>query len=325
MGSAYTYEKTTLGAEAALARGAREMTSEQFSAGLKEVKTDLRDIGGEYTNLANSGAGIKTIAESLGLDTDEENPKRLLLEVQQELEKIANTPVYIPIFFNEEEFKTSITGLYDSANTTFANPIEANLEGDKSIAAIRSSAEGNFANPIGFNLDGDETIQDVRDAADTNFANPIELTMSGSQAANDVFDTVNSAFDAPVTLGVDADISEATPEVSSLGNPQTFTLSADTAQAEAAITSAVGSINSNITTQTDDNNIQSTRATIEQGVAGIPLTFTVDPEQIKKSIGTIDVGGGAGGGVLSSIETLVSTIQGYVETIRDRLPITALA
>jgi hypothetical protein len=35
--------------------------------------------------------------------------------------------------------------------------------------------------------------------------------------------------------------------------------------------------------------------------------------------------GGAGGGVLSSIETLVSTIQGYVETIRDRLPMTALA
>jgi len=128
-----------------------------------------------------------------------------------------------------------------------------------------------------------------------------------------------------MTLGVDADLTAATPEVAALGDPQTFTLSADTAQAEAAITSAVGSINSNITTQTDDNNIASTKATIEQGVAGIPLTFTVDPEQIKKSIGSIDVAGGAGGGVLSSIETLVSTIQGYVETIKDRLPMTALA
>jgi len=29
--------------------------------------------------------------------------------------------------------------------------------------------------------------------------------------------------------------------------------------------------------------------------------------------------------MLSSIETLVSTIQGYVETIKDRLPMTALA
>jgi hypothetical protein len=325
MGSAYTYETSTLGAEAALARGAREMTSEQFSAGLKEVKTDLRDIGGEYEKLANSGADIKTIAESLGLDTDDKSPKRLLLEVQQELEKIANTPVVIGITFNEEGFKASITSLYDSANTTFANPIEANLEGDQSIAAIRSSAEGNFATPIGFNLDGDQTIQDVRDAADTNFANPIELTMSGSQAANDVFDTVNSAFDAPVTLGVDADLSEATPEVSSLGNPQTVTLSADTAQAEAAISSAVGSINSNITTQTDDNNIQSTRATIEQGVAGIPLTFTVDPDQIKKSIGEIDVGGGAGGGMLGEIKSLVDTIKGFVEKIEDKLPMTALA
>ena len=109
------------------------------------------------------------------------------------------------------------------------------------------------------------------------------------------------------------------------GTKPIIDVKADTTDASDAITSAVGSINSNITTQTDDNNIQSTRATIEQGVAGIPLTFTVDPEQIKKSIGTIDVGGGAGGGVLSSIETLVSTIQGYVETIKDRLPMTALA
>ena len=109
------------------------------------------------------------------------------------------------------------------------------------------------------------------------------------------------------------------------GTKTILDVKADTTDASAAITSAVGSINSNVTTQTDDNNIQSTRATIEQGVADIPITFTVDPEQIKKSIGTIDISGGAGGGVLSSIETLVSTIQGYVETIRDRLPMTALA
>ena len=325
MGSAHTYEMSTLGAEAALARGAREMTSEQFSAGLKEVKTDLRDIGGEYANLANSGAGIKKIAESLGLDTEEKNPKRLLLEVQQELVKIGNTPVVIGITFNEEAFKAQITSLYDSANTTFANPIAANLDGDQSIVAVRDSAEGNFVAPMEINLDGDSTIQDVRDAAETKFANPIDLTMSGSQAANDVFDTVKSAFDAPVTLGVDADLTTATPEVAALGDPQTFTLSADTAQAAADISNAVGSLNSNITTQVDDNNIASTRATIEQGVAGIPLTFTVDPEAIKKSIGTIDVSGGAGGGVMGEIKGLVDTIKGFVEKIEGKLPLTALA
>ena len=325
MGSAYNYEISTLGAEAALARGAREMTSEQFSAGLKEVKTDLRDIGGEYKNLANSGAGIKTIAESLGLDTEDKNPKRLLLEVQQELVKIGNTPVVIGITFNKEAFAAEITSLYDSVNTTFAPPIEVNLDGDQSIAAVRASAEGNFAAPIAFNLDGDSTIQDVRDAAETNFANPIDLTMSGSQAANDVFDTVKSAFDAPVTAEVDADVSQATPEVAALGDPQTFTLSADTAQAVTDISNAVGSINSQVTTQTDDNNIASTRATIEQGLAGIPLTFTVDPAAIKKSIGTIDVSGGAGGGVMGDIKTLVDTIKGFVEKIEGKLPMTALA
>ena len=95
--------------------------------------------------------------------------------------------------------------------------------------------------------------------------------------------------------------------------------------AAGVIEDKVGSINSQITTQTDDNNIQSTRATIEKGLAGIPLTFTVDPAAIKKSIGEIDISGGAGGGVLGEIKTLVDTIQGYVETIKDRLPMTALA
>jgi hypothetical protein len=109
------------------------------------------------------------------------------------------------------------------------------------------------------------------------------------------------------------------------GTKPIIDVKADTTDASDAITSAVGSINSNITTQTDDNNIASTKATIEQGVAGIPLTFTVDPDQIKKSIGTIDVGGGAGGGIMADIKGLVDTIAGYVETIKDRLPITALA
>jgi hypothetical protein len=356
MGSAYTYEMSTLGAEAALARGAREMTSEQFSAGLKEVKTDLRDIGGEYENLANSGAGIKTIAESLGLDTDEKNPKRLLLEVQAELVKIGNTPVVISITFNEEAFEAEIVSLYNSVNTTFANPVEVNLDGDKSINAVAASASGIWGTPVDLNFEGTQTIQDLRDDAETNFSGPFTVSMSGSQAANDVFDTVSSAFDAPVAVGVDADLTTATPEVAALGDPQTFTLSADTAQAEAAITSAVGSINSNITTQTDDNNIASTRATIEQGVAGIPLTFNFDSQvlrdQVEASLQNLDIsfnsgnGGGEGGGeggsggeggqggiggnsgdnsILSTIESLVDTIKGYVEIIKDRLPMTALA
>jgi hypothetical protein len=109
------------------------------------------------------------------------------------------------------------------------------------------------------------------------------------------------------------------------GTKTILDVKADTTDASAAITNAVGSINSNITTQTDDNNIASTRATIEQGVAGIPLTFTVDPDQIKKSIGTIDVTGGAGGGIMGEIKGLVDTIKGFVEKIEGKLPMTALA
>ena len=93
MGSAYTYEMSTLGAQAALTKGAREMSQADYSAGMDELKTDLRDLGGEYANLANSGVGIKPIAEALGFDTDvgyrsSGGPKRLLLEVQQEIVKM---------------------------------------------------------------------------------------------------------------------------------------------------------------------------------------------------------------------------------------------
>jgi len=144
-------------------------------------------------------------------------------------------------------------------------------------------------------------------------ADPADLTPKVDQVGvQDNIDAIQTYIQSKLGGTTTANI-EATADTNAADN------------AAGAIKNKVGSINSQITTQTDDNNIASTRATIEQGVAGIPLTFTVDPEAIKKSIGTIDVSGGAGGGVLSSIETLVSTIQGYVETIRDRLPITALA
>jgi hypothetical protein len=91
------------------------------------------------------------------------------------------------------------------------------------------------------------------------------------------------------------------------------------------IQSKFGSFVADISTQANSNDIKSARATIEQGLAGIPLTFTVDPAQIKKAIGTIDVSGGAGGGVMGEIKTLVDTIKGYVEKIEGKLPMTALA
>ena len=91
------------------------------------------------------------------------------------------------------------------------------------------------------------------------------------------------------------------------------------------IQSKFGSFPADISTQANSNDIKSARATIEQGLAGIPLTFTVDPEQIRKAIGEINISGGAGGGVMGEIKTLVDTIKGFVEKIEEKLPITALA
>jgi len=345
LGSAYEAEKSTLAAEAALTRGAREMSQADFSKGFKEAQQNLKDLGGEYEKLANSGAGIKTIASSLGLDTEEKSPKRLLLEVQQEIEKIGKQEITIGYKFNSALFAASVTSLYDTANSTFANPVPLNLNGDQSIAAVRTSAEGNFAAPIAFNLDGDRTIQDVRAAAETNFANPIALTMSGSQAANDVYSTVNSAFDAPVTVGVNADTSTAQTDVSSLADPQTFTLSADTASAQTQVASLgsaqtfkldadtapaaakVATLSDPISLQIDSNQVQAAVASMQ---ADISNSFTGGEGGTGGSGGTGGQGGqgGAGGDAkadVSSITTILNDWTDIILTIRDRLPIVSLS
>ena len=326
LGSAYEAEKSTLAAEAALTRGAREMSQADFSKGFKEVKQSLQDLGGEYEKLANTGASIETIASRLGLDTEEKSPKRLLLEVQQEIEKIGQQEITIGYKFNSALFAASVTSLYDTANAAFANPVPLNLNGDQSIAAVRTSAEGNFAAPIAFNLDGDRTIQDVRAAAEANFANPISLTMSGSQAANDVYSTVNSAFDSPVTLGVDADTSTAQTDVASLADPQTFTLSAETTSAEKQVATLANPKTVSVTA--DITKAEEQVAGLGGGVA-VDLDATESIENIRTSLKEgieLDISAKSGtSGLLSEIKGFVEELKKcVVEKLEPKLPVAAL-
>ena len=326
LGSVYEVEKSTLAAEAALTKGAREMSNADFSKGFKEAQQNLKDLGGEYEKLANSGAGIKTIASSLGLDSEDKSTKRLLLEVQQEIEKIGKQEIFIGVRVNEAAFNASVTNLYDSANTTFANPVSLNLAGDQSIAAVRTSAEGNFAAPIAFNLDGDRTIQDVRAAAEANFANPISLTMSGSQAANDVYSTVNTAFDSPVTLGVNADTSTAQTEVASLADPQTFTLSAETTSAEEQVATLANPKTVSVTA--DITKAEEQVAGLGGGVV-VDLDATESIENIRTSLKEgieLDISAKSGtSGLLEQIKGFVEKIQIAVEKIEPKLPVAALS
>jgi hypothetical protein len=220
------------------------------------------------------------------------------------LDKIAGKDVSAPVRNLAKETKdaqTDLSGISKILNVDIAG--RGTVDTMKTLGLDPSKIEGSAER-----LDAIKGAIDILKGAD-----PADLTPKVDKVGvQDNIDAIQTYIQTKLGGTTTANI-EATADKNAADN------------AAGAITTAVGSINSNITTQTDDNNIASTRATIEQGLSGIPLTFTVDPEQIKKSIGTIDVTGGAGGGVLSSIETLVSTIQGYVETIRDRLPITALA
>jgi hypothetical protein len=324
-GSGYEAEKSTLGAEAALTRGAREMSNADFSKGFDGVQQNLKDLGGEYEKLANSGAGIKTIASRLGLDGEDKSTKRMLLEVQQEIEKIGKQEVVVDYKFNEELFNASVTSLYDTANSTFANPVPFNVEGDQSIAAVRASAEGSFAAPLALNLDGNQTIQDVRADAEANFSTPITLTMSGSQAANDVYSTVSSAFDAPMTLGLNADTTTAETEVASLVAPQTLSLDANTTTAEQQVATLTDP-------KTVEVNADITKAEEQLAGLGGGVAVELDAEQSIENIRAqlkegieLDIAAKSGtSGILETIKGFVEQIKTAVEKIEPKLPVAAL-
>jgi hypothetical protein len=159
-----------------------------------------------------------------------------------------------------------------------------------------------------------DQLDEVKKAIDIlKNANPADLTPVVDQVGvQDNIDAIQTYIQNKFAQATTADVKPAADQ----------TAVQNTA---ADIQSKVGGFVADVSTQANSNDLKSARATIEQGLAGIPLTFTVDPAAIKKSIGTIDVSGGAGGGVMGDIKTLVDTIKGFVETIRDRLPITALA
>ena len=159
-----------------------------------------------------------------------------------------------------------------------------------------------------------DKLDEVKKAIDIlKNANPADLTPVVDQVGvQDNIDAIQTYIQNKFAQATTADVK---PEADQTAVQNTA----------ADIQSKVGGFVADVSTQANSNDLKSARATIEQGLAGIPLTFTVDPAAIKKSIGTIDVSGGAGGGVMGEIKTLVDTIKSYVETIKDRLPMTALA
>ena len=275
--------------------------------GTERIKTLTEEYAkvmpvGEAARLANEvfrSEGNMIAAKNAAIDTKDE-----IGEIGILLNKINGTDITKPVRDMAKESKqaqTDLKGISQILNIDIAG--FSQVDTMKKLGLDPSAIEGSENR-----LDAIKTAINILKGADRADVTPVVDEVGVQDNIDEIQTYIKSKFAEATTAAV-----EATADKNAADN------------AAGAIKDKVGSINSQVTTQTDDNNIKSTRATIEKGVAGIPLTFTVDPEQIKASIGTIDVSGGAGGGVLSSIETLVSTIQGYVETIKDRLPMTALA
>ena len=257
---------------------------------------------GEAARLANEvfrSEGNMIAAKNAAIDTKDE-----IGEIGILLNKINGTDITKPVRDMAKESKqaqTDLKGISQILNIDIAG--FSQVDTMKKLGLDPSAIEGSENR-----LDAIKTAINILKGADRADVTPV-VDEVGVQDNIDAIQTyIKSKFAEATTAAV-----EATADKNAADN------------AAGAIKDKVGSINSQITAQTDDNNIKSTRATIENGLAGIPLTFTVDPEAIKKSIGTIDVSGGAGGGIMGEIKGLVDTIKGFVETIKDRLPMTALA
>ena len=312
-GSAYTSEQSTVGALAAMVKGAREMSQTDFNTKFSDARQSLRDMGGDFKAMADKSRDIKSLATALGLDSDHP-PKILIQEIGQEIDKLGKAPIEINIKFDSQKFQQGLQSLWDNTTSQFANPIPLTLNAAKSIGEQAIAASDGFKNPIPLNLKGYDSIADARKAAEANFANPIPLTMSGDSAANDVYGIVKNAFGNPIDTSLDMDINDAQGKITGLTSaPSTLGVNADITPAETAINNLVGTP-AIAQLQVDQAQVQNA---IGHMSADIRNNLTGGQGGPGGDAGQGGVGGE--GGVGGNAQADVTTISSLVQECRDWL------
>ena len=305
-GSAYEAEKSTYGAQEAMAKAIREMSNNDLINLFKQARQDLKDMGGDMKTVGDEARNIPQLAEALGIEAAGKSSKQLMYEIGQEVEKIRNTPIEINIKFSPEKFAAGLVSLRTSFEDAFQD-IPSTINAAPSIAEQAIDATQSFARPIPLNLDGYDSIANAKQSALDNFANPIPLTMSGDSAANEVLGVVQTAFASAIPLSLDgsnaANQAWQTAE-NAFATPVNTNLSLDTSAAVQTATTNLGSIP---TTLDADKSVKGLRDSVKDGIE-------------------LDVATKSGAtGLLDAIKTAVEAIKTAVEKIEPKLPQQVLA
>ena len=193
LGNYQLVEKTTYNAKANMAEAERKMSWDDYKKGLHDANQKLKDFGGEYEKIGRMS--LRDMAEALGIHTAEKSSKRLLLEIQQELEKIGKQETIIKIGFDYNKFYNDIDALKSQRNKIFDEPIKMEFQ-EPDFSAIRQSAESGFKEPISMKFDADNSIRDITESAKTNFSEPFKLSFTGDEFVQEIVKSVQDTFDS---------------------------------------------------------------------------------------------------------------------------------
>ena len=306
-GSAYEAEKSTYGAQEAMTKAVRGMSDTDMSNLFKQARQDLRDMGGDMKTIGDEAHNIPDLAEALGIDTAGKKSKQLMYEIGQEVEKIRNTPIEINIKFNPELFAAGIESLRTQMNEAF-NQVPLILNAAPSIAEQATAASDEFKKPIPLNLQGYDSIADTRKAAEDNFANAIPLTMSGDSSANEVLKVVQDRLSTDIPLSLttaEVNLDSAKQQIAQLSNvPVTVDAKVD----KKAFDNSIANLNTEIKNQ------------FTGGAGGAGGAGGNATSQGGNGGDGSDGGAGGKGGdatVPMTMGEVLSTIKGFVETIKD--------
>jgi len=283
--SFYNAEQSTIGTQSELKKAAQEMTQDQYIKGVKAVRKELGYMGGDFAEIGKSTRNLPDLARALGLVTEGKSPKQLLIEVQQEIEKIKKTPVEIEVKFNKNAFNNWANDIIDQnknwqpevslrvnaeeswtdqkTKLTATDPIKLNFDGSVAIEDVKSSAQDAFKNPITFTATGDASLEAQVQKWSEGFSNiPFNLNVEPAQIKLDGLAPPASDF----SLNTDA----AETKISLLGSDQTISLYADTTSAQQSISN----IDTSATLQTnaDTTNAQNSIANISDK----PISLTLN-------------------------------------------------
>jgi hypothetical protein len=323
---------------------ADEIAQKKMDQGARDLNAEIKAVQAEYKEVMESlgiyvapNVSLDGMISDLGLVTGGlDNTDTKLEQVKRSLTALSNTPVadITPILDDMgtsnkikkigEHLRNNFKGLdvtpyidreaigqgvgstkntIESALGKFTAVVRLKPEIEQDIEQIKNTLKTEFSDPTELTLDGDESISQARKSAESDFSESIDLKLDGQGSINDAKDFADSTFKESISINLDAikSIDEIMQDIES----QRPKITAEVDQA--ALNDAVSQMQAEITNEFTGG---------EGGLGG------------DGGAGGSGGQGGPGGDANADVTSITNILNGWtslIETIRDRLPMQALA